>query len=74
MDNMKILAFKTNINCSGCIAAVKPLIDSLAGHDKWKVDTENKDKILTVEAEGVTEKQLIEVVQQAGYKIEIINS
>ena len=44
--------FKTNINCGGCVASVKPYLDNAEGVSKWNVDTQNKDKILTVKAEG----------------------
>lgn len=64
------LQFKTNIKCSGCIASVKPYLDKAAGIDQWDVDTLNKDKILTVQATGVTEKEIIETVQKAGFSIE----
>lgn len=61
---------KTNINCSGCVAAVKPHLDKIAGVDGWEVDTAGKNKILTVKAGGVTEEQVVEAVQKAGFKAE----
>lgn len=64
------LQFKTNINCSGCVAAVKPHLDNVEGIQEWSVDTNNKDKILTVESAGITADKVVEVVKKAGYKIE----
>ncbi len=66
--------FKTNINCGGCIAAVKPHLDNEEGIGEWEVDITNKDKILTVKSEGISEQEVIETVQKAGYKIEPLNS
>lgn len=66
--------FKTNINCGGCIASVTPLLDSTDGISNWKVDTADKDKVLTVESEGITEQEVIATVQKAGFKIETLNS
>ena len=66
----KSLKFKTNINCSGCVAQVKPSLDSAKGVKRWEVDTTNKNKILTVEGEDLAENQIIEAVQKAGFKIE----
>lgn len=40
----------------------------------WKVDTASKDKVLTVTSDGATEQQVIDIVKQAGFKIEAINS
>lgn len=69
MEN-KTFKFKTNINCSGCVASVKPHLDNTKGINGWEVDTTHKDKILTVTAEGATELEVIEKVQKAGFKIE----
>lgn len=72
-NNNQNFKFKTNINCGGCIATVKPHLDSVAGINHWEVNTTDKDKILTVESIGITEKQIIEAVQKAGYKIESVS-
>jgi len=69
MEN-KNLQFKTNINCGGCIASVKPYLDNADGVCHWEVDTTNKDKVLTVKSTGITEEQVIETIQKAGFKIE----
>ena len=46
MDH-KEFKFKTNINCSSCIAAVKPHLDKANGIENWEVDTENKRSAAT---------------------------
>ena len=66
--------FKTNINCGGCIATVKPFLDQAAGADRWAVDTTNRDKVLTVESGEITEDQVVAVVQKAGFRIEPLKS
>ena len=67
---MKTLKFKTNIMCGGCIATVTPHLNSAETVEKWEVDTSNPNKILTVQGENLSEKEVIEKVQKAGYKIE----
>lgn len=68
--NNKTFTFKTSINCGGCIAKVTPFMESLQGITKWSVDTANKDKILTVISDGISEQEIIDTVQKAGFKIE----
>lgn len=68
----KTFTFKTNINCGGCIAKVTPFLDEVKGISNWNVDTENKNKILTVVSGGITESEVINTVQKAGFKIETI--
>ncbi|MBY0543744.1 MAG: heavy-metal-associated domain-containing protein [Sphingobacteriaceae bacterium] len=67
------LKFKTNIKCGGCIATVSPFLNETAGVKLWEVDTVNKDKILTVEGEGISADIVIEKVQKAGFKAELIS-
>jgi copper chaperone len=64
--------FKTNINCGGCIKAVTPSLDKLAGPQNWKVDTDNPDKILTISTDDLQTKDIINTIQSTGFKIEFI--
>jgi len=73
MEN-KNYQFKTNINCGGCIATVTPFLDDAKGIAEWKVDTANKDKVLTVKSEGITEAEVVNIVKKAGFKIEPLNA
>lgn len=68
---MKQVKFKTNINCGSCIKTVTPFLNELDNLDLWKVDTDNTDKILTVELDDDDESTVIEAVKTAGFKIEI---
>lgn len=72
-NNHQKFQFKTNINCSGCVAAVKPHLDQAEGIAHWEVDTSNKDKVLTVELNGASPEELSGLVEKAGFKIELLN-
>ena len=67
---MDTLKFKTTINCGTCVAKVTPVLDSQEDITKWEVDTNNPDKILTVEGEDIDEADLVKVLQKIGYKAE----
>ncbi|MCX2474974.1 heavy-metal-associated domain-containing protein [Pedobacter sp. MC2016-05] len=71
-NNNQDLQFKTNINCSSCVAKVTPFLNDAKGIGQWEVDTTNREKILTLKSEGITEQEVIETVQKAGFKIEPI--
>lgn len=67
----QILKFKTSINCENCVAKVKPFLDKVEGMDNWSVDTDNPNKILTVEASDKTSpQQIIDAVENVGFDIE----
>ena len=71
MEN-KTLQFKTNLNCGGCVSKVQADLDQGAGTANWKVDTENADKILTVNGDGITEEEVVNIVKSKGFKAELI--
>jgi copper chaperone CopZ len=63
--------FKTNINCGGCIASVTPALNQIDELESWSVDTENPEKILSVELEDDTDSQcIVDAVSSAGFRIE----
>ena len=67
---MKQYQFKTNIKCGGCIAAVTPYLNANNEIKHWHVDTNNADKILTVETENLTNEAVAQIVKSAGYVAE----
>jgi len=69
---MKTLKFKTNINYGGCISKVTPFLNEQKGVDSWEVDTDNPDKILTIESNGTTEEDVKAALQKIGFKTESI--
>jgi len=69
----KNLQFKTNINCGGCVAKVTPFLNEADGISHWEVETTNKYKILSVHSDGITKEEVIQKVQEAGFKIELLN-
>ena len=67
---MKTLKFKTNINCSSCVASVKPYLDAVKNVEGWEVDTKNPEKILTVKGDHIAAENIVQNVTKAGYTIE----
>lgn len=57
----------------GCVSNVTPFLNKVAGDHNWKVDIQNPDKILRVEADQHLQAgDIIKAVQNAGYKAEPI--
>ena len=69
---MRTLRFKTNINCGNCVAKVTPFLDKKEGISSWKVDTDNSDKILTVETEDLEEVDIIKTLKRTGFEAEAL--
>lgn len=69
MTAMKTLKFKTNINCGNCVRAVTGFLNDVQEIEKWEVDTNDPEKILTVQGEKITAEAVIEAVEDAGYEI-----
>ena len=65
---MGTLKFKTNIKCGGCIATVTPFLNNIPDITKWEVDTDNPEKILTVEAsDELNADTIVNTLEKAGY-------
>lgn len=71
MEN-KNFQFKTNINCSGCVAKVTPFLNGAGGVGEWNVDTDDTNKILTVKSAGITEDEVIAIIKSKGFNAEPI--
>jgi copper chaperone len=69
---MRTLKFRTNIKCLGCVAAVRPYLNQVKEIKNWEVDTDNPEKVLTVEAENISVNSVIKKVKEAGYIAEMI--
>lgn len=67
---METVQFKTNIKCSGCIAAVTPVLNELAGQDNWEVDLLSPDKVLTVSTDKANQQEIKKAIEEKGYKAE----
>jgi len=65
---MSILKFQTNINCKNCLRAVTPFLNDEFRIKRWEVDLDDPWKILTIEGEGITNKEVISILSKAGYK------
>jgi len=70
---METLKFKTTIKCGGCIAAVTPVLNDLKGVDKWEVDTNIPEKVLTIETnQGLEPREVITALKTKGYTAELL--
>jgi copper chaperone len=69
---METIKFKTNIKCSGCVATVTPFLNEAVGEKNWNVDYNNPIKLLTVEGEKDEAAKVIQALDKAGYKAEVI--
>jgi copper chaperone len=67
---MKILKFKSDIKCMGCVAKVTPTLDKAEGIAKWDVNINSPEKILTIETEKLSSEDIQELVKKAGFKAE----
>lgn len=69
---MKKYQFKTNINCSGCVAKITPFLNANNEIKNWHVNTNDPNKILTIETDHLSSEMLETIVKNSGYKAEKI--
>ena len=64
---MPTLKFKTTINCGGCIKAITPVLNGEKAIRHWQVDTDNPDKILTLDTD-LSASEIQALVVEAGFQ------
>ncbi len=70
---MKELKFKTTLSCGGCVSKVQADLDNAVGISNWSVDTNNPEKVLTVNSDSVSESEIISIITKKGFKAEAIS-
>lgn len=60
--------FKTNIKCGGCIAKVQSALDAESTISQWEVDTDNPEKLLTVETESMEATSIVSLIESLGFQ------
>ncbi|MFN8344567.1 MAG: hypothetical protein U0X91_06175 [Spirosomataceae bacterium] len=71
MENLlQIFVFKTTVKTQEDKEKIAPFLHSLPQIHRWTVDCEDCDCVLRIEAEGISEEQIIGQVQQAGFECE----
>ena len=64
---MKVLKFKTNIQCSNCLAKVTTKLNEQSGINSWHVDLQDPDRTLTVETDVLEPEDIKKAVLKAGF-------
>lgn len=71
-DNANEWRYRTSIMCNGCIAKVKPILDSAEGVASWSVNLDTPERILSILPDGVVEEELLAQLRGAGFTVERI--
>ncbi len=64
---MDILVFKTNVEDTKNARKVSPHLRNIRGILKWNFDLHDCDKILRIEADGLSPHSIEEIINNAGY-------
>ncbi len=66
--------FKTNINCGSCVNMVSTSLNEETRIQEWEVDTSVDEKVLTLKSEDMKSQEIIDLVSDLGFDIELIES
>jgi copper chaperone len=68
---MKTLKFKTNIQCTNCLAKVTPKLNEQNDIESWNVDLQDPERTLTVNTENLEPEAIKKAVLKAGFIAEL---
>ncbi len=66
--------FKTNINCNNCLNSVTPFLNQEMDIEEWQVDLEHPDRVLSASLEEDEPNLVIDAIEKAGFKAELIEA
>ncbi|MGB3781082.1 MAG: copper chaperone [Tunicatimonas sp.] len=70
---MKTFKFKTNIDSERCVEQVASYLDNTTDIAGWGVDTENADKVLTVESnDHLDSHDVVDIINLAGFSARLV--
>ncbi|KYG77249.1 hypothetical protein AWW68_00325 [Roseivirga spongicola] len=69
---MNTLKFKSNINCTGCLSKVTPVMNDEKAIQQWDVNLEHDDRTLTVETNDLSAEEVQKIVGKVGFKAQLI--
>ena len=67
---MNILIFKTNIRHKKDLGIIRPLLAAYDSIIKWNVDRDDADKVLRIVSTSSDSKNIIKIINKAGYHCE----
>lgn len=67
---MRTMIFRTNAKCEGCLARIEKTLQGKINREEWNLDLSNPDRTLTVFSDKLTDKEIMELINKAGYLIE----
>lgn len=65
---MKQMKFTSNIKCEGCVAKVTPHLQAEKRIVSWHVDITDPQKMLTVQADQLSDEELQALIAKAGFR------
>lgn len=72
-ENMRTFKFKTNIESERCVDQIASYLNNTTDIAGWGVDTENADKVLTVESNDHLESDdVVDIVNLAGFSARLM--
>lgn len=69
---MKILKFKSNINCGECVKTVAPFLGKEESISKWNVDYNDPDRLSSVSGYNVDPQKVKNLIEKAGFKADVV--
>ena len=65
---MEVMVFKTTVETPGGVRLLKPLLDSMAGNNKWNFALDDCDRILRILSPTLAPQQVIHLLTDNGFQ------
>jgi hypothetical protein len=65
---MDVMVFKTTVETPGSVRQLKPLLDTMAGNNKWNFALDDCDRILRILSPSLAPQQVIHLLADNGFQ------
>jgi hypothetical protein len=65
---MEVMVFKTTVETPGGVRQLKPLLDSMAGNNKWNFALDDCDRILRILSPTLAPQEVIHLLTDNGFQ------
>ncbi|MFM7585770.1 MAG: heavy-metal-associated domain-containing protein [Bacteroidota bacterium] len=68
---MKKLIFQTDLHCGGCVRKIETGLNQLEGIDRWAVDLQHEQRLLSVWGHEIDPKTIESVFETCGFEAKL---
>lgn len=68
------ISFQTDLHCGGCVSKIEAGLNKLPGMDRWEVDLQHEQRLLSVWGQEIDPQAVQEVLESCGFEAQLVDT